>query len=571
MELNQPYIQSMGQGQLAVCARDFSFAYSGAANPVISKLCWEVSQGAFQLLIGATGSGKTTLLRNLVPAIAPVGTRSGSLMIFGEDVACPGGAVAAGTVGYVAQSPETQLVCDSVWHELAFGLENLGVAQQEMRLRVAEVAHFFGIESWFHKAVAQLSGGQKQLLALASVLVMKPRILLLDEPTSQLDPVAAKTFIHALFRVNRELGITVVLATHSPHIAADYASSAVRMCGGCLVEARLADYRANLEIGVCAAPPAQDAPSAQEVASSHEKGLERITAAHEDGSGRVADTRVAPQSTTVLAPQGVGPQHGACSAGSSSAVPQGKDVVVLRDVYVRYYRTLPWVLRGFDFQVSQGEIHAVLGGNGCGKSTLLQVIAGVLPAERGRVRNIISGSQAYLPQNPKALFAGDSVADELKEWQGSCGFGDAEVAAMAARFGLEPHLLQHPYDLSGGQQQLLALAKLLLTKPKLLLLDEPTKGLDPHAKCLLGQALLRAQKQGASIVLATHDLSFAALLANRISLMFDGQLATTLPTAQFFDGNLFYRPVRDGFAREWPSASDHLQCMAGEQVLGGAQ
>lgn len=182
--------------------------------------------GAFQLLVGATGSGKTTLLRNCKPSIAPHGECAGELAVFGQPVSQLDDRQSASLVGYVSQNPENQIVCDTVWHEVAFGLENLGTPQDAMRRRVAEVAHFFGIEPWFRRQVSELSGGQRQIVTLASALALRPSLLLLDEPTAQLDPVAEKRFLHALFRINRELGITVVVSTHNPEAMAEYATEA---------------------------------------------------------------------------------------------------------------------------------------------------------------------------------------------------------------------------------------------------------------------------------------------------------------------------------------------------------
>lgn len=478
---------------LAIEARRFSFAYPDAAT-VIGPLDWQVEQGAFQLLVGATGSGKTTLLRCLKPAIAPAGTRTGQLEVFGTPAEDLGVREAAALVGYVAQSPENQLVCDSVWHELAFGLENLGIPQAEMRRRVAEVAHFFGIEPWFRRPVAELSGGQKQILTLASVLAMQPQVLLLDEPTSQLDPVAEKNFLHALFRVNRELGITVVVATHAPETMADYATDMVELRDG--------------EMRVPAPCPSR-APMVHRV---NQETL-RLAQAGEPGAFR--------------------------------------EVVSLRDTYLRYARDADWVLRGLDLDVAAGSIHALVGGNGCGKSTLLRVIAGVLKPERGQVTNKLSARQALLPQDPKALFVCDTVRDELCEWQRSCGYVDAAVDATLERFDLAAHAGNHPYDLSGGQQQKLALAKLLLTDPDLLLLDEPTKGLDAPSKCIVATELLRRAQAGVTIVLATHDLAFVALVSDEATMLFDGEVACTEPTDRFFANNLFYRPMEDAFTRQW--------------------
>lgn len=476
----------------AIEARGFAFRYP-ESTASIGPLDWTVEEGAFQLLVGATGSGKTTLLSSCKPAIAPAGERAGALRAFGRPVDELDAREAAATVGYVAQSPENQIVCDSVWHELAFGLENLGVEQDEMRRRVAEVAHFFGIEPWFRRSVAELSGGQKQMTTLAGTLAMQPRLLLLDEPTAQLDPVAEKNFLHALFRVNRELGITVVVATHAPEAMAEYATDMVELREGTLI--RCFEPRA----GVSAFRRSESVPVAPASAQDDEAAY----------------------------------------------------AVSLHDIHLRYARDADWVLRGCDLRVTAGSIHAVVGGNGCGKSTLLRAIAGVVKPERGRVENCLAARQALLPQDPKTLFVCDTVAEELREWQANCGYDNAAIDGVLARFGLDARVSNHPYDLSGGQQQLLAFAKLLLADPDLLLLDEPTKGLDAPSKLLVARTLRDLAQAGATVVLATHDLTFAALVADAATMLFDGEAVCTEPAAAFFAGNLFYRPTEDAFSRLW--------------------
>ena len=476
----------------AIEARGFAFRYP-ESTASIGPLDWTVEEGAFQLLVGATGSGKTTLLSSCKPAIAPAGERAGALRAFGRPVDELDAREAAATVGYVAQSPENQIVCDSVWHELAFGLENLGVEQDEMRRRVAEVAHFFGIEPWFRRSVAELSGGQKQMTTLAGTLAMQPRLLLLDEPTAQLDPVAEKNFLHTLFRVNRELGITVVVATHAPEAMAEYATDMVELREGTLI--RCFEPRA----GVSAFRRSESVPVAPASAQDDEAAY----------------------------------------------------AVSLHDIHLRYARDADWVLRGCDLRVTAGSIHAVVGGNGCGKSTLLRAIARVVKPERGRVENCLAARQALLPQDPKTLFVCDTVAEELREWQANCGYDNAAIDGVLARFGLDARVSNHPYDLSGGQQQLLAFAKLLLTDPDLLLLDEPTKGLDAPSKLLVARTLCDLAQAGATVVLATHDLTFAALVADAATMLVDGEAVCTEPAAAFFAGNLFYRPTEDAFSRLW--------------------
>lgn len=490
----------------AVVVRDFGFQYprqgSADAREAVRGVSLQVEQGAFCVMTGSTGSGKTTLLRCMKPELAPVGTRSGSLSVLGYELfgASGDGAHGMGTgaaeravgddlpvmsplesaqsIGFVMQDPSAQIVCDTVWHELAFGLENIGMPQEQMRRRVAEVAHFFGIEPWIRSSTESLSGGQKQLVNLAAVLALRPRLLLLDEPTAQLDPNAVKQFVFLLSRVNRELGITVVMATHSPEDVEAHATQFVR-----------------LDNAVAAAP--------------RERAACFLSSRRANRAARLAG---------------------------------GETAIGVRGLYYRFERKSPWVLRGIDLDIAQGGVHAIVGGNGCGKTTLLRCIAGVLKPQRGNMKNRLAGSQALLPQDPKALLVCDSVMEELMEWSGRCGYDHAQAVEAAHRFGLDELLDSHPYDLSGGQQQKLALAKLLLAKPRLLLLDEPTKGLDPYSSAGLSRIIRDLADQGTTIVLVTHDLDFAFVVADQISMLFDGEVACSEPAEEFLANNLVYCP-----------------------------
>lgn len=467
----------MSDEGIALAYDDVTFRYPGSHGDVLSGVSMAVPAGAFALLVGGTGSGKSTLLSLAKPQIAPAGDRAGQVRVFGRPVDDLDGAAAC-EVGYVFQDPDNQIVCDSVWHEMAFGLENLGTPQGEMRRRVAEASYFFGMGPWFHSDTDALSGGRKQLLALASTLVMQPRVLLLDEPTAQLDPIAARNFLHALFRVNRELGCTVVVATHEPELMADYATCAFELVDGAV--------------------------------------------------GAVEDLgRFKCEAT--LAERGA-----LCDANAPAAVSA-------RGAWFRYGRDDDWVLRGLDLEVRQGEVHALVGGNGCGKSTLLALIAGTRRAQRGEVRSAIS-AKAMLPQDPKALFAEERVDEELMEWAHIGGYSADEVQAMMGELGLADRVGLHPYDLSGGQRQMLALGKLLLVHPRLLLLDEPTKGLDRTARERVAGMIEAARRDGVTVIVSTHDLAFVRRVADRVSLMFDGELACTEPVGEFFRNNLFYRP-----------------------------
>jgi len=477
---------------------ELSFSYP-QGRQVLSDVSLTLQQGSFTLLSGATACGKTTLLRSLKPELAPVGNKTGSVVLFGKDTRALSVLESSTLVGYVSQSPENQIVCDTVWHELAFGLENLGVCADEMRRRVAEAAYFFGIEPLMEAQTASLSGGQKQAVTLASILVMQPRLLLLDEPTSQLDPVAEKNLLHALFRINHELGITVLVATHAPETMVAYASGALRMVDG------------------------------------HTQPIPLDAFIH-DGNQEYA---------------GLGQSDVEQESSLKQPSSSWHACVSLRDAYFRFSQDTPWVLRGADLDVARASIHAIIGGNGSGKSTLLNVIAGTLKLQRGQAKNMLVSKQALLPQDPKSLFVCDSVEEELKEWQKRCGYTHEDIERMVGTLGFTALQKQHPYDLSGGQQQKLALAKLLLTKPALLLLDEPTKGLDPSSKCEIANILLQLKKAGTTIILVTHDLSFISQIADTASMVFDGQITCTEPIRDFFNRSIFYRLHVDGFLLDW--------------------
>lgn len=464
----------------AIEVRGLSFTYPGAEALVLDGLDWSVPQGAFALLVGGTGSGKSTLLSLLKPEISPAGECTGELRVLGESAADMDVRASAERVGYVFQDPENQIVCETVWHEMAFGLENLGMSRDEMRRRVAETSYFFGLEDWLHRDTDTLSGGRKQLLSLAAVLALRPRVLLLDEPTSQLDPVAEKNFLHALFRVNRELGCTVVVATHQPRPMLEYATCAYRIEGGRVCE--------------------------------------------------VVDLASLGSREGLLALDSCWPAQVAATSAAAA----------IREGWFRYDRAGGWVLRGLDAAFSAGAVHAVVGGNGCGKSTMLSVLAKTVKLQRGHMERG-AGSAALLPQNPKALLVAETVRDELMEWASTCGYDEAVARERAASLGLSGLDGRHPYDLSGGQRQLLALAKLLLIGPELLLLDEPTKGLDLASRRIIARALRGHAEAGGTVIMATHDLDFAEQVADDIAMMFDGEIACMEPPADFFSDNVFYR------------------------------
>lgn len=474
-----------------ICAlqlQNFSFAYPKEGF-CLSNLTWKVTEGSFTLLLGKTGSGKTTLLRCFAPALTPHGNKTGSIELYGRLPEAYSLREGCSLVGYVSQNSEASIVCHSVLAELAFGLENLGVGPANMAKRIAEIVAFFGMESWIHQETATLSGGQRQQLALAAALVMRPKLLLLDEPLAQLDPVAQKTFAALLQRVNRELGVTLVVATHDPYTLASYATEAVAL-GSQGLE--------NMPLGEFALKP-WDPPSKP--------------------------------------------------TSSRTGISQTEKAFEANEAWFRYDKVSPWVLQGVQSSCSSGECIALLGSNGAGKTTYLQLIAQLLKPTIGTVRNGCSACQAYLPQNPAMLLVCDSVSEELQEWQNGAGYSNEAIDEMLDTLQLQDKLSVHPLDLSGGEQQKLALGKLLLTQPKLLILDEPTKGLDWTAKVQITHLLFEAQRSGTTIVMATHDLACAAAVADRIWLLFDGEIISSEKPQDFFRDTVFYRLYEDPYTK----------------------
>ena len=532
-----------GSDMPAIEVRGLRFAYPGAEVPVFEGLDWRVPQGTFALLVGGTGSGKSTLLSLLKPEISPAGECSGELRMLGESVADMDVRASAERVGYVFQDPENQIVCETVWHEMAFGLENLGMSRDEMRRRVAETSYFFGVEDWLHRDTDTLSGGRKQLLSLAAVLALRPRVLLLDEPTSQLDPVAEKNFLHALFRVNRELGCTVVVATHRPRPMLEYATCAYRIEGGRVCEvADIASLGHREELFSGEVPGWGGSWRAKNGVFSSASGRPGYLDPRVGAPGaqkRPKSDKSAEFEAQILLQD----DSGAPSCAGGCRILQkmhGGSATTLSEGWFRYDRAGGWVLRGLDVTFSAGAVHAIVGGNGCGKSTMLSVLAKTAKLQRGRMARG-AASAALLPQNPKALLVAETVRDELMEWASTCGYDEAMARERATSLGLSGLDGRHPYDLSGGQRQLLALAKLLLIGPELLLLDEPTKGLDLASRRIIARALRDHAEAGGTVIMATHDLGFAEQVADDIAMMFDGEIACMEPPADFFADNVFYR------------------------------
>ena len=514
-----------------LAVKDLSFSYAGSDSAALSGVSFSVERGDFLAVCGATGSGKSTLLRLIKRELAPRGKTEGEILFCGKPLCELDDRDAAQKIGYVAQRPEEQIVTDSVWHELAFGLENLGLPTGVIRRRVAETACFFGIEEWFDKSTDELSGGQKQLLSLASVMVMQPELLLLDEPTARLDPIAAGDFINAVARLNRELSLTVIIISHCLEDVLPVANRVLALEGG-----RVAEYgETRKAVGKIKNIPslAGALPAAARLYSKLGADCECPLTVRE---GRDLIEHNFKSSVRALPPE---------------EYVHSKNVALeFSGVYFRYSREQEDVLRGLELKVYENEIFCLLGGNGSGKSTALAAAAGLIKPYAGHIRVFgkkvtdrgfaRAGLLTLLPQDVQTVFLKNTVRAEL---------ADANVTEGALTQELDRLMDRHPYDLSGGQQQLLALAKALAARPRLLLLDEPTRGLDAGAKAEFVRVLRGLRDGGMTVVLVTHDAELAAEISDRCALFFRGETVADDVPRRFFSGNSFYTTAANRICR----------------------
>ena len=514
---------------------DLTFFYPGQAVPALDRLDLTVRSGEFWVLCGPSGCGKSTLLRQLKTVLAPHGHRLGEIRFEGVPLDELDQREQAARIGFVLQSPENQLVTDKVWHELAFGLESLGYDTPIIRRRVAEMASFFGIQTWFYKNVAELSGGQKQLLNLASVMAMQPSVLILDEPTSQLDPIAAADFLATLGKINRELGTTILLTEHRLEEAFPLAGRVAVLDRGRLL---------------CTGTPSQVGAALKDAGHAMFQAMPapmRIGAAVGDSSPCPVTVR---EGRDWLGRFAAAHPLGALPEEQRHAYPP-EAAITARDLWFKYEKDLPDVVKGLSLTVRRGEFLALLGGNGTGKTTSLKLLSGLLKPCRGELETV--GRLGVLPQNPQALFVKKTVREDLFELlKGrplSRAAQEEQVARAVTLCRLEELLDRHPYDLSGGEQQRAALAKILLLEPDVLLLDEPTKGLDAGFKQTLAEILQRLLHRGVAVLMVSHDIEFCARYAHRCALFFDGTIVTEGPPRAFFSGNSFYTTAANRMAR----------------------
>ena len=563
--------------------KNLRFSYPGAqdeasqaAQEVLQDINLTIEDGEYVLLCGKSGCGKTTLLRHCKTVLTPHGKREGEILFHGRPLSEADQRTQAAKIGYVMQDPDAQIVTDKVWHELAFGLESLGMDQKTMRLRVAEMASYFGIQDWFYKDVGQLSGGQKQLLNLASIMAMQPDVLILDEPTSQLDPIAAADFLNTVRKINLELGTTILITEHRLEDIYHAADRVVVMDGGRILTdgspRQTCDFLQERKHEMFTAMPAP--VQVYYGVGGGASGDTASNAANSDSSDLPSKALSGSCPLTVregrsfLSELFAGRDMDSLDRNieakgrhkSEEELENAPLIISLKDVWFRYEKDAPDVLRGVTLDIPQGSLFAVVGGNGTGKSTMLKSICGVCRPYRGRIqiegkrldkykgRELFAGTLAMLPQDPRSIFVKKTVREELLEM---CdGKPDEEkIMRMAKICEVDALMERHPYDLSGGEQQRAALAKVMLTEPAILLLDEPTKGMDSFFKQKFAGVLKRLQQENVTIVMVSHDVEFCARYADMTGMFFDGSIVTVNTPEKFFARNSFYTTAANRMSR----------------------
>ena len=534
------------------------FSYPNQLKKALNNINFSIDEGDFVLICGESGCGKSTLLRHLKPELSPHGQVSGDIYYYSQKINDYSSKQLASEIGYVLQNPDSQIVTDKVWHELAFGLENMGLDTQSIRLRVAEMASFFGIQGWFRKNVNDLSGGQKQLLNLASIMAMQPKILILDEPTSQLDPIAAKDFIDTLVRINKELSTTIIMTEHNLEDIYSVCDKVIVMEDGKVIcndtNYKVVDILSgdkNHKMFKSLPTPSKIYNQLNEYLEGANKSPLTVKDCRQwlnDSMDEVTITKLDDTETEINIDE------------------KDREIAIeLKDVYFQYNKISEPTIRDLSFKVYKGEIYSILGGNGTGKSTTLSLVARQRKPQRGKIfinnieikkynnKSLYENNLALLPQNPQSLFVFETVREDLEEvlilQNKDREYIDKEVKRVSKLLDIEHLLEHHPYDLSGGELQRAGMAKVMLLNPKIILLDEPTKGLDAYCKEKIGKMLMKLRDMGVTIVVVSHDIEFSARYSDRCAMFFDGSIVSEGTPREFFLGNNFYTTVSNRIAR----------------------
>lgn len=529
-----------------IAVKDLSFTYPNSTKKALDDINMEIKPGQFILVCGASGCSKTTLLRHFKSVLTPHGKREGRIIFNDKKLSEIPEKEQAEKIGFVFQSPEDQIVTDKVWHELAFSLESLNKPNDVIALRSAETAGYFDLGDKYRSDVNTLSGGQKQLLNLASVMTVTPEVLILDEPTSQLDPIASDNFLSQIKKLNDDLGVTIIISEHNLERVFSMADKVAVMKDGKLVSfdtpentaKSFGDKNSDFFLSLPA--------SAQIAVMASFDGKTPLTV--KEGRQALIANGITDKKTDLISSNEI-----------KNKESKKERVLEIDDVFFRYNRYSPDVLRNLSLDVNRGEILCVTGGNGEGKSTLFSILSGMTAPYSGKIKagkkNIkpsdLRNKTALLPQDVSVLFVKDSVLDELKEVKKKNGEtpSDEEINKTAELFEIDNLLKSHPFDLSGGEQEKLAIAKILLTDADIYLFDEPTNGMDPTFKLKFGEIIRELKKRGKTFIIVSHDMEFSATFADRCVMLFDGRVVSEAEPREFFAGNSFYTTTANRIVR----------------------
>lgn len=513
--------------------KNLNFTYARAKCKAIDNLSLKIEAGSFCVICGKSGSGKSTLIRLLKNEVAPQGELSGEILYDNIPLKCISDRVSVTDIGFVHQDVDSGLVCDKVWKELAFGLGNLGYNDDYIGARIAEISEYFGISKWYNKKISELSGGSKQIVSLASVMTMNPKVLLLDEPTSMLAPISKKNFINLLNRINKELGITIIMVEHNLESVFDIASNIIVLDSGKLIAnctpyclpKSLVEYDCLKYIGL---------PEFAEVYTLF-------------GNEKMPNT-IENKRAWLKSVIGDSNQNLIKKVDSNF---NNENVLTAENLYFRYDKKGEDIVKGASIKLNKGEIICLLGGNGGGKTTFINLLNGIFKAYSGKVKIDKNCKVATLPQNAKGLFVESSVENELSVFAKLLKIDKDKVQSLLEKFDLIGIRELHPYDISGGEVQRLALAKLFLVNPDILILDEPTQCMDMLSKEYLINLLLQSKIQGKSVIVVTHDLRFTSMIADKVGMFFDGKIVALDSASNFFESNNIYTTESSYLTRDF--------------------
>ncbi len=529
-----------------IAVKNLSFTYPESEKKALDNINMEIEPGQFILVCGASGCSKTTLLRHFKSVLTPHGKREGKIIFNDTELSELSQKEQAEKIGFVFQSPDDQIVTDKVWHELAFSLESLNEPNDKIALRSAETAGYFDLSDKYRSDIGTLSGGQKQLLNLASVMTVMPEVLILDEPTSQLDPIASDNFLSQIKKLNDDLGITVIISEHSLERIFSMADKVAVMKDGRLVSFDSPKNTAK-NFGERESDFFLSLPSSAQIAvMASLKGAVPLTV--KEGRQTLIKNGIANKTDCVISSDDIKTEQ-----------LKKERILEANNVFFRYSRYAPDVLKNLSIKINLGEILCITGGNGTGKSTLISILSGMSAPYSGKIKSGKKGMKpsdlrnktAILPQDVSVLFAKDSVIDELKEVKKKNGIApsDEEINAVAENLEIEKLYKKHPFDISGGEQEKLAIAKILLTDADIFLFDEPTKGMDPTFKLKFGEIIRELKKRNKTFIIISHDMEFSANFADRCVMLFDGRVVSDAEPRKFFAGNNFYTTAANRIVR----------------------